>query len=455
MAKLNVTTSTLFAALACAAVAGCGDDLKHNGPADAHQADANNTPDAPAGTPDGMPDSMPAGATVAGTLAVTDVSVIDPSAAAVGGIRGGAINITFSDLTQGGGTVLSGTTSVGGCVVTKFDPTHPPNPAVDAGGVMITNNPANETPATGLLKTVGPCTFQAAFGGYVCISNNVTDASITAAGGSTTTGAGTVDFAFPTGSVSTEKLVGSYLVINGFTNTHFNSGASAFPVVGQAGDTLVVVDAAGTSDAPEVHASGGINATVLNGFNPVPAAGASAAFLGTGGLSIVKADSSVFPAINQTVTHVAGQGWTLSDPGDPTALPLTGTASNLVFGCGNGTPPPNNADDTCGQAGQGQLTAMIVTGTATNKSLAGLAPFQMPTEVPGTDTWLSFTCAQPLGHSVTLTAEALQNIIDFAPTRVEVRVINAAGAILQDPNNTLNTTNLLAGYAVVGHTDGP
>jgi hypothetical protein len=56
---------------------------------------------------------------------------------------------------------------------------------------------------------------------------------------------------------------------------------------------------------------------------------------------------------------------------------------------------------------------------------------------------------------VTLKAAALQKIIDFQPTRVEVRVINAAGAILQDPANPLNTTNLLAGHGFVGHTDGP
>jgi hypothetical protein len=247
--------------------------------------------------------------------------------------------------------------------------------------------------------------------------------------------------------------VGSYLVINGFTNANFNSGASAFPVVGQAGDTLVVVNPAGTSDAAEVHATSGINATVLNGFNPVPAAGASAAFLGTGGVKISTngGGSGKWPAMDANIPHVAGSGWSLTDPGDPTNLQLTGTApvGGVVFGCGSDT-------TKCGQAGTGAaLTAMIVTGTATKKSLTGLAPFQMPTEIPGTDTWLSFTCAALVSHSVTLTPEALQAIIDFAPTRVEVRVLNAAGAIQQDPANTLNQTDILAGFGFVGHTTHP
>jgi hypothetical protein len=458
MPKLNVsTTSTVFFALACAALAGCGDDITRGGTPDARHTDA--AP--PDGAPDAMPDAMPPTATVSGTLAVTDVTVLDTAAMnpPFNGIEGGAINITFSDLTQGGGQMVFGTSSVGGCVVVQYDPSHPPNPPEDAGTVKIKDHQTGTPPASGLLKTVGDCNFVAALGGYVCVSNaamGTETINATNPPDGATTPPTAIAYTFPTeaGTIGAEKLVGSWLIVNGFTTTtNFNSGATnAFPIIGQNGTTLIVANVGNTTTDGTTETITTGSYTILNGFNPIPAGPlVGANFLGAGGLDITKDANAKFPAINQPVMNVAGKGWTLSDAGDPTALPMTNPAADVVFGCGNKT-PGTSADDTCGQAGSAQLNAMIVTGTATKQSLTGLFPFQMPTEKPGTDTWLSFTCAQPLGHSVTLQAGALQKIVDFNPTRVEVRVINAAGAILMDPNNTLNTTNLLAGFAVVGHT---
>src|SRR6185437_10798027 len=101
----NFTTRSIFLAALAASAFACGDDAKLNSPADAK---VTNNPDAP--NPDAAPPDAAPVATVAGTLAVTDVTVIDPAAAAVGGISGGSINFTFSDLTHDGGMVVSGTT---------------------------------------------------------------------------------------------------------------------------------------------------------------------------------------------------------------------------------------------------------------------------------------------------------------------------------------------------------
>ncbi|HTJ41175.1 MAG TPA: hypothetical protein VL463_03740 [Kofleriaceae bacterium] len=450
MSMLNTFSRrmTVLTALAGAsALAACGDDATKGGPADAKipVIDApNNTPD---GSPDAMPpDAMPT-AEVAGTVAVTDVTVLDSDSAAAGGIKGGAISITFSDLTMNGGTVLSGTSQVNGCVVVKYDPTHLPNPPEDAGAITVTNNPANESPATGLLKTVGPCVFNAAAKTYLCVSNNDTAQTATAVGSNATI-PGSVTYQFTTTPFTGEKLVGSYLRINGFTNAHFNSGASAFPIVAQPTDnTVLVINPAGAGDVAEPGTTG-LTDTVLNGFNPVPALGGNGPdFLGTGGITITKTTATAFKMFAQNI-DVPGQGWTLSDPGDPTAIPLTGTATEQKYGCGTG--------NTCGDGSTTLIQAMIISGRATKKSVAGLPNYGMPTEVPGTDTWLEYQCGFIGSKTATLDAAALQAIIDFAPTRVEMRVINSAGNIITDTSLPGSPqTFVVAGHAFVGHTTAP
>jgi hypothetical protein len=389
-----------------------------------------------------------AGASTEGSVSVADVTVVDPAAAAVGGVNGGLIGIAFRDLTTDGGTVVSGTSPIGGCVVTKYDPSHLPHPSHDAGTVTIANAPPAENPATGLLKTVGPCTF---LGGaaYFCISNSDSGQSVSATG-TDGTAPGTVTFQFAGAPFAGEHLVGSSVVINGFTNPHYDSGPGAFPIVGQPSDSLlVVVDPAGGTDPLE--AAPAVQDTIVNAFAPVFGVGAAADFLGAGGVSIAKPASSVFAAIDTTITAVPGDGWSLSDPGDPTSLPLAGPATDLVFGCGNGTPGDAN-DDTCGAAGVSAVPEMVVSGRATKQDVSALPAFAMPSETSGTDTWLEFECRYVASHSATLTQAALQAIVDFAPTRVEVRVMNAGGAVVTDGPNQ---TTLLVGHAFAGHTTAP
>jgi hypothetical protein len=426
---------------------GAGDVPPSDSGADAAAADGGAN-DGGTGADAGSTDAPPT-ATVAGVIDLADVTLVDPAAAAVGGVQGGSIAIAFGDLTDGnGGVALVGTSAIGGCLVLEYDPTHLPNRTLDAAAITIANSPGNESPATGLLTTVGPCTFVSAAGRYLCISNSGTNQAVTAVGGNTAA-PGTVELQFAT-PFTGESLVGSHLRINGFATAAYNSGASTFPIVAQpAANTLIVLDQAGTTAPPEVSA-GGITDVVLNGLAPVPLAGSGAAFLGTGSIAVSKPANAVWPALSTTV-DVPGQGWSLSDAGDPTMLPLAGTATDVVFGCGNGS-PGNSGDDTCGDGSTAPVTAMIVSGRATRQSVSGLAAYEMPTETPGTDTWLDFRCSAIGAHSVTLTRAALQAIIDFTPTRVETRVQNVAVAIL---NDGLNSTTLLAGHAIVGHTSAP
>jgi hypothetical protein len=377
--------TTLLAVCVGSAITACGDNLTPGG----SQTDAP-SPDAMTdGTAIDAPDASTA-PTVGGTLAVFDAVLSDPSAAAVGGVGGGTIRFSFNDLTMNGGQVVFGTSAIGGCLITRFDATHLPNPRLDAGPITVTG------PATGdnaLLKTVGPCTLQPTFGEpdpYVCISHNQTTATVAAqdlgaqsavaytlgtedfgmstptaiavairgpnttpavpantvliqtvanhgyatgmfvtiagtgtfnTGGSPimVTGANTFVYAqagsaeiggtLGTASVPTGKMIGSSLVVNGLSGTNFNSGASAFPVVGQMNaSTLIVVNPTptdGEAQAPDTTSM----YTVLNGFSPIPAAGDGRANFLAGSnapntassIRIQKAANSVWPAIDQTI----------------------------------------------------------------------------------------------------------------------------------------------------------
>lgn len=453
--RFSTRLITLAAALAAGgSLAACGDDSTPKGAVDARRADAS--------PPDGPTFDAAPVATVSSTIAITDVALVDPISllppsaqcpTCPGGIGGGSILMSFSDLTDaGGGTVVgTGTTNVNGCIVVKYDPTHPPHAQLDGGPITITNSPANESPATGLLKTVGPCTLIPALGGYTCISHaSTTGEAVTA----TTTGvpAGTVAYVFST-PFTGQNLIGSYLSVNGFTtHTEFNSGTGAFPILGMANGntTLIALNPAGNATGmSEVGTT--ILDTILNGFNPVPDQGAGdngpANFLGTGKIEVKKDANTVWPAIDQIV-DVPGEGWTLADESLLYKFPLTTAPTNgVTYGCGS--------SNTCGDGSTNLIQAMIVSGRATKQSVASLPPFLMPTDVPGVDTWEEFQCAFIGAQDATLTKDAIQQIIDFQPTRVETRVINAAGAIIMTGPGNLNTLNLLVGHGYVGHTDPP
>jgi len=436
---MRKTLSTRLAVLIGAGglLAGCGDNILPGGD-DTPDIDAN--PDIPDGPP--IDDGVGPTATIAGTVAVTDVTLTHPGAVAAppsgaGGVRGGAISIVFSDLTENGGTTLFGTSPIGGCLITEFDATHTPHPPLDVGPITLTGD--------GLLKTVGPCTLQGS--SYLCISDAGMDGTVAAQGQGAS---GAVTYTFTGETLDSESLISSYLNVNGFDTAGYNSGLLAFPVVGQGGplptNTLATFNPAGAGSALEASAAD-IDYTIINGLQPIPGAGDGRAnFLGdeTGEITITKAADADWPAIDFT-TYTRGDGLDLDDESAvPHAFPFA-TPAALTFSCAG-----TNGD--CGGEGTATLEAMIISGRATKKTPPA-TPFQMPTEVPGTDNWLEWQCAFLLSDTATMPVEAVQTIVDFDPTRVEMRVLRVAGTIINDGG--LNETRILIGHGLVGHTDPP
>jgi hypothetical protein len=626
--RLSLPT-TLLAVCAGASLISCGDNLTP-GSGDIDAADPN-----PDGGNTDAPDASTA-PTVGGTLAIFDAILTDPSAAAVGGVRGGTIRFSFNDFTMNGGETIFGTSAIGGCLVTKFDATHLPNPRLDAGPITISG------PATGdnaLAKTLGPCSLQAAFGDpdpYACISHNQATATIgaqdlnalspgagavaytlaapavdfgmttpvaitsvlrgpatlgpltlpdetvlvttttahgiTSVAGNFVTITGVTDTSFntPPGSgaplggivsatqfiysqagtdgatsaggmatATTGRMIGSTLVVNGLSDPTFNSGAGGFPIIGQINaNTLLVVNSAPANNAAQA-ADTSSTYTILNGFSPVPSAADGRANFLNGSLApntansirIQKASNAVWPAIDVTIdvpgearrpvgvtltraSNVAtgttaaphdflvGQVLTIAGSTDPTfnttsatvvavpstttftyantgsdvavglaatavkpgaftldgtsqqahVFPTSGTATMLKYSCDNGTVGAANVfDDTCGDESTAILKAFIISGSATKKSIQGLFPFQMPTEIPGTDEWLEWQCAFIGGKSGTMPAAAVQAIIDFQPTRVEQQTLFVGGTILDGTGTNVQTLRVLSGHALAGH----
>jgi len=181
-----VKTAVLLAFVgATTLLVGCGDDSATCGPGTAldqdgvclpTSPDAGDEPDAEQDPPDAAPTDADVTPSVAATIAITDTTVSDPVAALVGGVRGGAIRISFGDLTMqgghhGGAVLFSGGDGapIGSCLVQRFDAEHQPLHRLDAGTITI-SGPATGTSA--LLKTVGACSFQPVFGDpnpYGCI----------------------------------------------------------------------------------------------------------------------------------------------------------------------------------------------------------------------------------------------------------------------------------------------
>lgn len=453
---------------------------------------------------------------VGSSIAVLDLDVIDPEAAS--GVRGGSITVGFRDLTMNGGTVIFGTTSMGGCLVHEFDATHPPNPSIDSGAVTISGS--------GLLKTVGPCTFQAALKQYECISNtaaaasgsaqdlfastglhdsvayvfpgldfgmapavdilaisrassgvvtvttatahgfstghsvtiaNVTDTSFNTPAGpgfritvvSTTaftyqtTNTAVASEASGTAAIPSQRVVTSVLNINGFSNAAFNSGASAFPIVSQlSANTVMVINATPADNT--VQAPSTVSYKVINGAMPIPTFGSASYFnfLGseTGLVTITKLADSAWQAIDETV-YARGQGFDLSDESDdPATFNFTNPATaGINYTCA-GTAGNCGAD-----ASTAAVEATVISGSATKQNVSALLAFQMPTEVSGTDHWLEWQCVYPSADTATIPTAAVQAIIGFAPTRVEMRVLRVS----------VTSQGSLVGHGLVGHSDPP
>jgi hypothetical protein len=429
---MRTSTRLLASSLAlvtAGTLAACGDDHGGNPDANGDDVGIDATPDTP----------VEPTADRSMTIAVTDVTLLSADAQALG-VTGGSIGISFDDITQGGGQVVFGTSPVGGCVVVQYDATHPKAPQVDAGTVTIGAS-TNANLGDGRNKAIGPCNYVDG-AGYVCVSNTDTDQAQNATAVGTS---GLVTYTFPAQTFPTtgQNLIGSYLVVAGFTNANFNSPAgSAFPIVNQPSATqLVVSNPAGVGQTAETIAAGG-TFTVMNGYAPAPGGGD---YLGdqTTGVHISKADDANWGAIDADI-YVRGEGLDLDDVSDdPTAFPSTSQALNFSCGGTGGTCGADSNDDPS------LLEAVIVSGKTTDADVSGT---NFDFEMPPATTWVEWQCGYPLGTAAAMPAGAVQAILDSNPTRVETRVLSVAGQIPSDPNNDLNSGFIVVGHALVGHT---
>lgn len=208
---------SVVAVVAALAFWGCGGD-----------DDDGNTPDGSTGTADagaadaGVADSGPgAEKTHSGTVAVHEIALLD----APGAGKGGQIDITFSPNGTPSAASFSTDQAIPPCsaTLTDVDVAAQNPPDTDQGAVSFTITQMGGAPGS----VVPACTFQAASGGYQCISAMGTGGTVTVGAGTTWTFANTTEDP-PEFSAS---LVGQYLVGVG-------KAEGAFPIVGASGSQL-------------------------------------------------------------------------------------------------------------------------------------------------------------------------------------------------------------------------
>jgi len=422
--KTFLTTSL---AIGCAALgAACGGDDGGGG-----------DDDVDASTPDAAPDAAPS-ATRALTISVVDVSVTTPGGAEAG-LRGGSITVDLDDLTAGGGQVVYGGAAEDACVVTKYDATHVEHPPVGAGSFNL-SNPEPKTP--GLRKTVGPCNFQD--GSYRCVSNSGTEA-IDGQGSSISP---LVTYSFENAPFADQDLVGSYLLINGFSSDVLNTGTKARAIVQQTDSTLTVLRTETPATATQLDANATF--TVLNGAGPIPTNvgfPVNANFLGDNvdqiGLALTADDE--FGAVDMS-GPTRGEGFDLDDVSAlPHALPLDAAAHFSCSGTGGNCGGPVDTTSPV-------IQALVIAGRTTDGNLTDLADYEMPDP---TSSYATFRCAFPLGTEGDIPLDAINAILSTNPTRIETRVLIVDGKIGEDTVNPLNGYAVVVGHGLVGHTDVP
>lgn len=430
-------TAGAFALLGAA----CGDDG-----GDEHDHDANVGDDA--GEPDASIDAMPT-ATRSGTIAIADVNVTTPGAVAIGGLRGGSITIDISDLTQGGGEIIYGTSPLDGCIVTRYDETHTANPVVDIGTVTLSGN--------GFHKPVpaGGCTFVG--GAYRCIYDAATGLTGSVVAGAP--GAGQSLFSFTGEDFSGFNPVGMYLSTGGWTNASNNG---SFPVLGAVGQTSLVVPQGTT--VSETQSAEQVTHSLLVGAGPIPYLGGAIAtdFLAGADTNVTVATvaGDVYPAITESIS-VQGDGFTL-DTADasgtfgednyvaaqilphqfPTEVPTGGAAEDVFaeFACSGGS---------CGEQSTATVKAFVVSGRATTQTIPGGAPDYYMPAAGATETYTTFQCAFIGANTAELTKGFIEAVLSVNPTRIETRTFRFAGELTGDGG--LNSLNILVGHGHVGH----
>ncbi len=408
----------------------CGDDDDGDDdtppPIDAATIDApDNTPDA-----DTTPDAGQPVSTRSGTVAVTDITLVDSAAAEADWFRGAVVTVSYvvdppvkaPDFTN---IVPPGV----GCSVTNFNlggGDSLPAPQ-DEGAVTITGD--------GLLTPLAPCAVPGTGLPYACLFGGGATAvgdTFTLNGDNQTA---TVSIAAGSFDATTKSESGMFLSTTGFTDPTAGMGDldpynGAFPILDVPTSTTLVVGFPTAAALPPGTTTGGTFA-IASGAGPTPA---KRPFLdAASNLMVSKAAGTEVEAIPATGLEIGGDGFRPDDAtlGLMRSMPVAST-SGISYSCAG-------AGGTCGTA-----TGTVVSITATNADLAGVTnPFTLP---PGANI-VSVSC-RAFGDTVMVPTEVLDVIEAITPTRIQTTMFRADFALAGNADGT-NGTGMVAG---LGHT---
>jgi hypothetical protein len=429
-----------------ALVGACGGNNNNNG-ADARVSDANKQADAP-GTPDANVQTRD------GTLAVTSIDLTDPAVA--GQAWGGAsISLVFNNITQeDGGNVVFGTGGLGECTVIQYDAgagaVHKPHPAVDEGTITISGAGIKQ----GIGNVTPPsvdCIFQS--GQYICPINQATAAAGSTYSASKSNGGATISVS---GHAYSAADVGSWVNLTGVTNDSAMNGL--WPIVNVAGTSAQLgIPPNVVNNALNANFSGAV-IVQLAGIGPVPGGQAFVDFIDTGAgtdhVRIQLAANAEYPnGIDSTLSPIGrgmildGAGTGCTDCAQPHQFPTSAAGSATVSFSVDGSIGDKKGNP--GELGDQAAVGLVITGSTTDATVTGLAPYLMPSPV---SQYATFTCLFPTLKTGQVPNGAIAAILATNPHRIETRVFRFA---FNRSTTDLNTWSTVSGHGLVGHTDIP
>ena len=411
------------------------------------------------GDADAAPDAPEITATRTGTIALTQLGVVDAELAALVPpvvLDGAGFTVEYDDLTSLG-VEPTYTDGAVGCTVLEFD---------GSGGTGLGDEATevDEGPVTltgfGDLGNIN-CAFVSAEIGYQCApamgaTGNVTTGSVAVGVGTATLNIDNADFTmagvgalegargmtitFPDGTWDNTENDGTFpvLAVNGATNITISNPAAVAEnqADGALGYTLGIGNAPVADVGAGPHHIFAVNAGEFNVAGGQESGGAIESYA-----------EDITPAtldmtdIRLGVSTLDGNG----DPVaafDPSALPSTEFTiscdnANLAGNCNEGAP----------------ISALIVSGRTTDGALPNTGnPVVDQTDMPEPiGTYTTFRCVFLGQKSGTISQGALDAILVGNPTRIETRVIYAGGLINAEADG--DRVNLLAGYGIIGFTD--
>jgi hypothetical protein len=430
-----------------ALVGACGSSNNNN--PDSRVTDANNTPDTPS-APDANVQVRD------GTLAVTSIDLTDPGVA--GQAWGGAsVSLMFNDLTKGDGGVMAfGTGGLGECTVYQFDAgtgaVHTPHPPIDEGTITISGAGIKQ----GIGSVTPPsmsCVFQS--GQYICPVDQVTAGAGSTYSASNSNGGATISVS---GHSYAAADVGSWVELTGVTNDSNMNGI--WPIVNVAGTSAQLGIPPGVAKNALNAPFNGAAIVQLAGVGPVPGGQAFVDFIDTGSgtdhVEISLAGNTDYPSgIDSTLSPI-GRGMILDGPGtgctdcaQPHQFPTSAANNATVSFSVNGTLGDKKGNP--GELGDQAAVGLVITGSTTDATVTGLAPYLMPSPV---SQYATFSCLFPAAQTGQIPNGAIAAILATNPTRIETRVFRFAFSRGTD-GATQSTWSTVSGHGLVGHTDMP